>query len=79
MGRDAVLVGNGAEMVKLMIEDVGDILDDLLVTVPEKSRVAENNSRGSTGIKLSIESIPFRLVRGEQYSQLSSHGSSSRP
>ena len=62
---DAVLVGNGAEMVKLIIEDVGDILDDLLLTVPEKSCVAENNSRGSTGIKLSIESIPFRLVRWE--------------
>ena len=62
---NTVFEGNRADMLKLVVEHVRDIIGDSLVFIPHEPCEAENSPGGSTSIKLCIESVPVRLGWGK--------------
>ena len=59
-----IFKSNRAEMVKLVIEHVRDIIGDSLIFVPHEPREAEDSPGGEASVKLCIESVPVGLGRG---------------
>ena len=68
---NSIFEGNRAEMLKLVVEHVRDILGNPLVIVPHEPREAVDSPGGGTSVKLCIESVPVGLGWGKDSDNLS--------
>ena len=66
-----IFKSNRAEMVKLVIEHVRNIIGDSLIFVPHEPREAEDSPGGEASVKLCIESVPVGLGWGKDSDNLS--------
>ena len=62
-GWDTVFIGNGVEMLKLVVEHVRDIHVDPVVVIPEEPGEAKDSLGSGAGVKLGVQSVPVFLGR----------------